>query len=68
MIVDPNVVERLKSGDWSFGHEGHHRGDGSPDCPVEWHHHHDEFCNRPTVQELRAAGIDPRRFRPRSRA
>ena len=28
------------------GHGGSHRGPGSPDCPRERHHHHDEKCKR----------------------
>jgi hypothetical protein len=66
--IDPAVVERLKRGDWQFGHAGRHHGTGAPDCPRELHHHHDEFCSRPTMAELRAAGIDPADFKPRSRA
>lgn len=41
-----------------FGHEGTHRGSGSPDCPRERHHHHDEFCSPPTLSEWREAGRD----------
>ena len=66
--LDPRVVERLKGGDWSFGHAGRHHGIGSEDCPRELHHHHDEFCSRPTLRELLAAGIDPNEFQLRSRA
>jgi hypothetical protein len=68
MTINPLVVEKLKRGDWQFGHAGRHHGNGSPDCPRELHHHHDEFCAWPTVEELKAAGIDPNEFRPRSRA
>ena len=66
--VDPRVVERLRSGDWSFGHAGRHQGNGSPDCPRTLHHHHDEFCHLPTKAELITAGIDPKVFKARSRA
>jgi hypothetical protein len=68
--VNPNpmVVEKLKSGDWQFGHQGMHHGNGSPGCPRELHHHHDEFCQMPTNEELLAAGINPEEFKPRSRA
>ncbi len=66
-LIDPRVVARLRSGDWSFGHDGQHHGIGTPDCPRELHHHHDEFCTRPTLAELRAAGIDPATFKARSR-
>ena len=68
-IRDNNArVYRLASGDWSFGHAGRHHGIGTQDCPMELHHHHDEFCSLPTVTELRQAGIDPKEFRVRSRA
>lgn len=60
-------IERLKAGDWSFGHEGRHRGPGSEDCPRYMHHHHDAFCRWPTYAEVVAAGIDPREFRVASR-
>lgn len=66
-MLDPRVVTRLINGDWSFGCAGIHNGHGTKDCPRELHHHHDEFCNRPTNEELRAAGIDPKTFKPRSR-
>ncbi len=33
----------------------------------ELHHHHDEFCQLPTNEELLAAGIDPKDFKARSR-
>ena len=61
-------IEKLKRGDWQFGHAGRHRGTGAPDCPRDSHHHHDEFCDLPTDEELEAAGIDPETFRARSRA
>lgn len=62
------VVAALKAGDYQFGHAGKHSGSGAKDCPRERHHHHDEFCQMPTLAELRAAGIDPKDFKPRSRA
>lgn len=62
--LNPLVVERLKSGDWSFGHDGFHNGNGTEECPFERHHHHDEFCMRPTIQELIAAEIPPKDFKP----
>lgn len=61
-------IERLKQGDWQFGHAGRHHGNGSPDCPSELHHHHDAFCKIPTPLELLEAGIDPNEFKPQSRA
>lgn len=65
--VNPNVVRRLKMGDWSFGHSGRHHGIGTDDCPRELHHHHDEFCVLPTRAELLAAGVDPAHFKAKSR-
>lgn len=62
-----NVVARLKQGDHSFGHAGRHHGVGTPECPRELHHHHDEFCIPPTISELVLAGIDPNTFEQRSR-
>lgn len=67
MGINERVVERLKSGDWSFGHAGKHHGKGTKDCPRRLHHHHDEFCLRPSNAELRAAGIEPKDFKSRSR-
>lgn len=61
-------IERLKSGDWSFGCAGTHVGVGTPECPKEKHHHHDEFCKYPSLVELAKAGIDVKDFRVRSRA
>lgn len=61
------VVERLKRGDWSFGHAGQHIGIGTSWCPSRPHHHHDEFCWPPTILELQAAGIDPKTFQIRKR-
>ena len=65
---DTPRVKRLKSGNWQFGHEGRHHGNGTPDCPLDLHHHHDEFCYPPTQFELRQAGIDPESFVAKSRA
>jgi len=31
-----------------YGHAGRHHGVGTPDCPRELHHHHDERCERPS--------------------
>lgn len=60
-------IERLRSGNWQFGCRGYHHGIGRPNCPVNLHHHHDEFCQDPTEGELLAAGINPRKFAVRSR-
>jgi hypothetical protein len=38
------------------GHAGRHHGRGTPDCPAELHHHHDERCVSP---------LDDRRQRAR---
>ena len=65
---DTPRVRRLKSGNWQFGHAGRHRGNGTKDCPVTEHHHHDEFCYPPTRFELQQAGIDPKEFKVQSRA
>jgi|1185.fasta_scaffold15435_4 hypothetical protein len=61
-------VSRLASGNWRFGCEGTHRGIGEEYCPFEPHHHHDAFCPSPTKHELELAGIDPKKFKRRSRA
>jgi hypothetical protein len=61
-------IERLRSGDWSFGCDGRHYGNGSEGCPLERHHHHDAFCRPPTQMELHEADIDPAEFKVRSRA
>lgn len=31
-----------------YGHAGRHHGVGTPDCPRELHHHHDERCEQPS--------------------
>lgn len=31
-----------------YGHAGRHHGVGTPDCPRDLHHHHDERCERPS--------------------
>lgn len=44
-----------------YGHAGQHHGRGTPDCPVELHHHHDERCASPLDerrQRAREAGWD----------
>lgn len=66
MIFNPRI-EKLRRGDWQFGHVGEHHGIGSEDCPRYLHHHHDEFCDLPTETELWIAGIDPKDFKNRSR-
>lgn len=58
-----NRIKRLMAGDYSFGCSGRHVGSGAPDCPHTPHHHHDEFCNPPTLVELYDAGVDPLVFR-----
>ncbi len=65
--IRPNVVMSLVRGDWTFGCDGYHHGNGTRDCPRAPHHHHDEFCIRPRDQELFAAGIYPSDFRPKTR-
>jgi hypothetical protein len=35
-----------------YGHAGRHHGIGTPDCPRELHHHHDERCERPATVAL----------------
>lgn len=47
----------LRNGRTQWGCAGRHSGPGSPDCPVDLHHHHDLFCQPPTPQECRAAGV-----------
>lgn len=66
-MLNQDVVAKLLSGDWQFGHAGIHLGNGTKDCPLHLHHHHDEFCMLPTKQELHAVGIDPKDFKARSR-
>lgn len=41
------------SGDVQYGHGGMHHGVGTPDCPRELHHHHDERCEPPGAMALR---------------
>lgn len=36
-----------------YGHAGRHDGHGTPDCPRELHHHHDERCERPMTEDQR---------------
>lgn len=67
MVIDQQIVRRLISGDWSFGHDGQHHGIGTVGCPIELHHHCDEFCRQPTREELFAANINPKDFKVRKR-
>ena len=30
-----------------WGHGGYHFGNGSKDCPLDYHHHHDQYCPKP---------------------
>jgi hypothetical protein len=50
-----------------YGHEGRHHGVGTPDCPRDLHHHHDERCERPGVTAARAAVAALRDRRQRAR-
>jgi hypothetical protein len=65
--MDDRRIKRLRAGDWSFGHDGMHNGVGTIDCPYLSHHHHDVYCDLPTIDEVLAAGIDLNEFRVRSR-
>lgn len=67
MTTNPHVVARLRSGDLSFGHQGLHCGNGTENCPRQLHHHHDVFCDEPSIEELIEAGISPREFRSTTR-
>jgi hypothetical protein len=67
LVYDTARVARLKAGNWQFGHDGTHRGIGTESCPDGQHHHHDEFCDAPTLIELMAAGIDRKGFKVKSR-
>ena len=51
-------IEALKRGRTQWGHQGRHHGNGSPDCPRELHHHHDDFCQLPYPAEIAAAGVE----------
>lgn len=46
-----------------YGHAGRHHGIGTPDCPRELHHHHDEKCEPPG-----AVALTDRRQRAREAA
>jgi hypothetical protein len=35
-----------------YGHAGRHHGIGTPGCPRELHHHHDERCEPPGAEAL----------------
>lgn len=50
-------IDALKRGRTQWGHHGRHEGDGTPDCPRGWHHHEDEFCEYPTLEECLEAGV-----------
>lgn len=51
---------RVSADGVQYGHEGRHHGIGTPDCPRDLHHHHDERCEPPG-----AAGLADRRQRAR---
>lgn len=52
-------IEALAGGQAQWGHGGQHHGNGTPECPRELHHHHDDFCDLPTLGECAAAGVTP---------
>ena len=35
-----------------WGHHGMHHGNGSPGCPKQLHHHHDDHCDVPTSEMI----------------
>lgn len=44
-----------------YGHAGQHHGVGTPGCPTDLHHHHDEQCVSPLVERRQRAfetGLD----------
>jgi len=60
-------IDRLEFGNQQFGHAGEHLGLGSGDCPWTIHHHCDAFCAMPTLDEIIMAGLNPKKFRVKSR-
>lgn len=51
--IDPGEPTRFDS--WGCG--GYHRGNGTPGCPREIHHHHDRRCHPPAMIQIdEAAG------------
>jgi hypothetical protein len=60
-------IDRLEFGSRQFGHNGRHTGIGTLECPTWPHHHCDEFCEMPTIDEIIMAGLDVKTFRPGSR-
>jgi hypothetical protein len=48
-------IERIRV-DPQFGCAGRHYGSGTPECPIHLHHHHDWYCQLPTLNEWWAAG------------
>lgn len=57
-----NRIEALKRGRTQWGHHGRHKGRyGDPDCPPYLHHHHDDFCEYPTLEECAIAGVEYRK-------
>lgn len=65
-MIDNRRIVALKAGRLQWGHDGMHHGNGSPDCPRELHHHHDEFCKLPTPQECRIAGVTETQWHSRA--
>lgn len=60
-------VMRLILNDGDFGCGGRHHGVGTKECPKALHHHHDDFCQQPTIDELRLAGISYETYQERRR-
>ena len=67
LTISTSRIGRLKSGNYQFGHGSKHKGGGSKACPRSKHHHHDNFCDLPTPEELLEAGLDPIVFKVESR-
>jgi hypothetical protein len=50
--LEDQAARRRRSGPYvQYGCAGRHHGRGTPDCPFDLHHHHDERCAPPAGEE-----------------
>lgn len=46
-LLGPIGLRAVRGLDGQYGHRGMHHGPGTPGCPRELHHHHDDRCEFP---------------------
>ena len=52
MLGEINIIESVRMAGYQWGCDGRHHGIGTPECPRELHHHHDDKCKFPVGQVI----------------